>query len=81
MPRILGFKEIDGEMYVRLDITKESSPVHLYTDDEYQAARVRLIEECAQAARQVDRTGHEWVKNSLWDNIMARAATAVRALK
>lgn len=37
MPRILGFKEIAGDVYVKLDITKESSPVHLYTDHEYQA--------------------------------------------
>jgi hypothetical protein len=40
----------------------------------------RLIEACAIAAEGQDRTGYEWVRESLWDNILARAGANVRAL-
>lgn len=40
-----------------------------------------LIEECAQAAEQQDRTGYEWVRDSLWANILRRAGANVRKLK
>jgi len=43
--------------------------------------RNALIEECAQAARQADRTGREWVGDSLWDRIASLAADEVRKLK
>lgn len=45
------------------------------------STRDDVIEECAQAARMIDRVGHEWVQDSLWDNITQRAAAAVRKLK
>jgi outer membrane murein-binding lipoprotein Lpp len=44
-------------------------------------ARDDVIEECAVAARQIDRINYEWVRDSLWDNVTARAAAAVRRLK
>ncbi|MFC5346294.1 hypothetical protein ACETK8_15920 [Brevundimonas staleyi] len=40
-----------------------------------------VIEQCAVAAEMQDRTGYEWVRDSLWDNILKRAGAAVRALK
>ncbi|WP_309628183.1 hypothetical protein [Brevundimonas sp.] len=40
-----------------------------------------VIEQCAAAAEMQDRTGYEWVRDSLWDNILKRAGAAVRALK
>ncbi len=40
-----------------------------------------LIERCAQAAEAIDRIGYEWVKDSLWANILRRAGANVRALK
>lgn len=47
----------------------------------YSAVRNETIAECAIAARQIDRVGYEWVKDSLWDNITGRASDAVRNLK
>lgn len=44
------------------------------------AFRQDLIERCAVAAEAQDRTGREWVKDSLWDNILGRAGANVRAL-
>ncbi|MBR0875013.1 hypothetical protein JQ633_31965 [Bradyrhizobium tropiciagri] len=46
-----------------------------------EAERNALIEECAIAAEAQDRTGHEWVHGSLWDNMMKRAGNNVRLLK
>ena len=46
-----------------------------------EAERNAVIEECAQAAEAQDRTGREWVRDSLWDNILKRAGQNVRALK
>ena len=40
----------------------------------------RLIEACAIAAEAQDRTGREWVRDSLWDQILRRAGANVRAL-
>jgi hypothetical protein len=40
-----------------------------------------IIEQCAVAAEAQDRTGREWVKDSLWDAVMKRAGQNVRALK
>lgn len=40
-----------------------------------------VIEQCAVAAEQQDRAGREWVPDSLWANILRRAALNVRALK
>lgn len=45
------------------------------------AERNVLIEECAVAAAQQDRAGHEWVRDSLWANILKRAGDNVRLLK
>lgn len=39
------------------------------------------VEACAVAATQQDRTGREWVGNSLWANILKRAGDEVRKLK
>lgn len=39
------------------------------------------VEACAVAATQQDRTGREWVGNSLWANILKRAGEEVRKLK
>lgn len=39
-----------------------------------------LVEQCAAAAEAQDRTGYEWVANSLWANILRRAGANVRAL-
>lgn len=54
MPRIMEMKEIDGAMWARLDLTKEQSPVHLYTDAEVvalrEAERNDALEEAAEAA-------------------------------
>lgn len=44
------------------------------------AFRQDLIERCAVAAEAQDRTGREWVKDSLWDNILERAGANVRTL-
>jgi len=41
----------------------------------------KIIEVCAKAAEQQDRTGREWVRDSLWEKILERAGSAVRALK
>lgn len=46
-----------------------------------EAERNALIEECAVAAEAQDRTGREWVRDSLWDAILKRAGRNVRALK
>lgn len=43
--------------------------------------RNSIIEECAVAAEQQDRTGREWVSDSLWAKILLRAGTEVRKLK
>ena len=43
--------------------------------------RDTIIEQCAVAAEQQDRTGREWVGDSLWANILKRAGDNVRALK
>lgn len=43
--------------------------------------RNALIEECAKAAEAQDREGHEWVRGSLWANILRRAGVNVRRLK
>lgn len=39
------------------------------------------VEACAIAAAQQDRTGREWVRDSLWANILKRAGDEVRKLK
>lgn len=46
-----------------------------------EAERNALIEECAVAAEQQDRTGREWVPDSLWAIILRRAGNNVRLLK
>jgi hypothetical protein len=46
-----------------------------------EEAADQIIEACAVAAEQQDRTGREWVKDSLWHNILNRAGASVRALK
>lgn len=46
-----------------------------------EAERNAVIEECAQAAEQVDRSGREWVRDSLWATILERAGSDVRKLK
>ncbi|MBR0700158.1 hypothetical protein JQ599_09625 [Bradyrhizobium diazoefficiens] len=43
--------------------------------------RNALIEECAKAAEAQDRTGYEWVCDSLWAKILQRAGANVRGLK
>lgn len=45
-----------------------------------ETMRAEIIEECAQAAEAVDRIGREWVRDSLWAQICARAGQNVRAL-
>ncbi|UPJ43915.1 hypothetical protein IVB40_07550 [Bradyrhizobium sp. 40] len=42
--------------------------------------RNALIEECARAAEAQDRTGYEWVRDSLWAKILQRAGANVRGL-
>jgi hypothetical protein len=44
------------------------------------AARAETIEACAVAAEAQDRVGLEWVRDSLWDVILKRAGSNVRAL-
>jgi hypothetical protein len=46
-----------------------------------EAERNALIEECAVAAEAQERTGHEWVRDSLWFAILRRAGNNVRMLK
>lgn len=46
-----------------------------------EAERNVLIEECAVAAEAQDRTGREWVGDSLWSKILKRAGDNVRLLK
>jgi hypothetical protein len=43
--------------------------------------RDAIIEECAVAAEAQDRTGREWVADSLWAAILRRAGANVRKLK
>lgn len=49
MPQILEMKTENGQLWVRVDITKEKSPVHLWTDEEAKAywrrGRAELLEE------------------------------------
>lgn len=40
-----------------------------------------VVEACAQAAEAQDRTGREWVRDSLWAAILRRAGENVRRLK
>lgn len=47
------------------------------TDDERNA----VIEECAKAARMVDRLDYEWVRNSIWDKITLLSSEQVLKLK
>jgi hypothetical protein len=47
----------------------------------FDEARNQLIEECAVAAEHQDRSGREWVHDSLWHKILKRAGDAVRTLK
>lgn len=49
-------------------------------DTAVRAALSQAIEQCAIAAEAQDRAGHEWVRNSLWANILKRAGANVRAL-
>lgn len=43
--------------------------------------REQALEEAALAAEAQNRVGYEWVKDSLWDNIIKRVPAAIRALK
>lgn len=45
------------------------------------AERDAIIEACAVAASAIDRTGYEWVRDSLWATVLKRAGDNVRALK
>ena len=42
--------------------------------------RVAALEEAASAAEALDRSGREWVPDSLWANVKADTARAIRAL-
>lgn len=53
----------------------------MLTADLFRASRDELIEQCAVAAEAQDRVGREWVRDSLWFNILKRAGDNVRALK
>ncbi|MBX5253339.1 hypothetical protein HJC03_23505 [Rhizobium sp. NLR4b] len=46
-----------------------------------QEERDAVIEECARKAEALDRTGREWVKDSLWANIKRETAASIRRLK
>ncbi|NYE62224.1 hypothetical protein FHW58_003439 [Duganella sp. 1224] len=48
---------------------------------ETTAARNSVLEEAAIEAERQDRTGREWVRDSVWDNIIKRVPAAIRALK
>jgi hypothetical protein len=45
------------------------------------AERDAVIEECAKVAEAADRTGPEWVRDSLWDHMRLQTAADIRALK
>ncbi|HEX9955507.1 MAG TPA: hypothetical protein VGB48_09890 [Allosphingosinicella sp.] len=45
------------------------------------AIRDAALEEAATAAEALDRSGREWVRDSLWANIKSDTARAIRALK
>jgi hypothetical protein len=49
--------------------------------DEVERGRDALIEECAIAAEQHDRTGGEWIERDIWKAILQRAGENVRRLK
>jgi hypothetical protein len=40
-----------------------------------------IVEVCAGAAEAQDRAGREWVRDSLWSEILKRAGTNVRAVR
>lgn len=42
--------------------------------------RDQIIQACATAAEAQDRIGYEWVRDSLWAQILKRAGDNVRAL-
>ena len=44
-----------------------------------EMARAEEREACAVAAEAIERTGREWVKDSLWANIKRDTAAAIRA--
>ncbi len=52
-----------------------------WLDAKLTSARNAVIEECAVLAEQQNRTGYEWVRDSLWDSIIKRVPAALRALK
>jgi hypothetical protein len=43
--------------------------------------RDAVLEEAARCAEVQNRVGYEWVKDSVWDNIIKRVPAAIRALK
>lgn len=48
---------------------------------EFQRGRLAGLEEAATIAQahHSERTGHEWVRDSLWDNIIGRIPAVIRA--
>lgn len=47
----------------------------------YALDRDAILEQAAVAVAAHDRTGREWVKGSLWDDITMQAVGRIRALK
>jgi len=45
------------------------------------ATRNAVLEEAAIEAERQDRTGREWIQNSVWDTIIKRVPAAIRAMK
>lgn len=77
-----GSETVEGDVSAEIDnIMRAAGLVDGHGDVvQVPAFRQDLIERCAVAAEAQDRTGREWVKNSLWDNILERAGANVRKL-
>ncbi|MDY7579384.1 hypothetical protein RGU70_13780 [Herbaspirillum sp. RTI4] len=46
-----------------------------------EEVRDAALEEAATTCEMQDRVGYEWVRDSVWDNVLKRGASAIRSLK
>jgi hypothetical protein len=54
MPRILELKEVNSEVWARLDLKNVSSPVTLYTNEELHAIKEELKRDIIHAIIHLD---------------------------
>ena len=49
--------------------------------DNYNRGYAAAVNDCIEAAKMTDRSGHEWVKDSLYDSIIKRIVTRLKKLR